>query len=104
MRVEGTVQEIAPRGLTDGALVTVDSEGRFSSVNEEASALLGLPATQLQGRGLWALFPKTARLRIEAQVRAALAGRTPLDLEELDARQERWLELHEQIEAIEADV
>ncbi|MFD0669325.1 putative bifunctional diguanylate cyclase/phosphodiesterase [Ramlibacter sp. MAHUQ-53] len=78
------------------ALATLDAQGRFSYLNEEAERVLGRQAGELLGRGLWRLFARTARPRIEAQVQAALAQRKPLELEEPDERQSRWLELRGQ--------
>lgn len=96
VRVEGAVQEIAPRPAGPAALVTVDREGRFSYLNEEAERLLGQRAETLQGRRLSNIFQKTARLRVEEQVREALARHQSLELEALDARQTQWLELRGQ--------
>ncbi len=90
----GLLEQAMAAGLLGAsALVTVDGEGRLRYLNEEAARLLGQPAAQWQGRSLWSLFQKTVRLRVEEQVRAALARREPLELEELDARQVQWLEL-----------
>ncbi|MEY2619630.1 MAG: regulator, domain-like protein [Pseudomonadota bacterium] len=91
--VEGVVQEIAPRAVTVGALATVNADGRFTYLNAQAEELLGRSATSLQGRAVWGLFQKTARLQVEEQVREALAQGRPLEIEALDARQSQWLEL-----------
>ncbi|MFY8103365.1 MAG: EAL domain-containing protein [Ramlibacter sp.] len=91
--VEGAIQAISPRAVTAGALATVDGEGRFTYLNPEAERLLGRAALSLQGRAVWALFQKTARLPVEEQVRAAILQGRPLEVEALDARQSQWLEL-----------
>jgi diguanylate cyclase (GGDEF)-like protein/PAS domain S-box-containing protein len=91
LRVEGAVQELAPQAAGSSALATIDAQGSLTYLNEEAERLLGQPASSLQGRRLWTLFQKTVRLRVEEQVREALARRDPLELEELDAGQSRWL-------------
>ena len=86
VRVEGAVQEIAPHGHRAGTLLrhtvsmggamgsgeafaTVDREGRFTYVNEQAERLLGRPARELLGRPIWNSFQKT--------VRAAAGGAVP---------------------------
>lgn len=90
----GLLAQATAAGLLGAnALVTVDADGRLRYLNEEAERLLGQDAAQWQGRAVWSLFQKTVRLRVEEQVRAALARREPLELEELDARQSQWLEL-----------
>lgn len=90
----GLLEQATAAGLLGAtALVTLDGEGRLTYLNEEAERLLGQEAAQLRGRGVWTLLQKTVRLRVEAQVRAALARREPMELEELDARQSQWLEL-----------
>jgi len=90
----GLLEQATAAGLLGAtALVTLDREGRLRYLNEEAERLLGRDAAQWQGRSVWNLFQKTVRLRVEAQVRAALARREPLEVEALDARQSQWLEL-----------
>src|SRR5690348_1153729 len=76
VRVEGAVQEIAPPGYRAGTLMrhtmsmggamgggeafaTVDRQGRFTYVNEQAERLLGRPARELLGRPIWNCFQKT---------------------------------------------
>ena len=91
VRVEGAVQEIAPHGHRPGTLMrhtvsmggamgsgeafaTVDREGRFTYVNEQAERLLGRPARELLGRPIWNSFQKTVRVRLEEQLRASFEG------------------------------
>ncbi|MBL0420902.1 EAL domain-containing protein [Ramlibacter sp. AW1] len=109
VRVEGAVQELSPRAGPGGllrhtagwglggaggeAFATVDREGRFTYLNEAAERLLGQPANRLLGRGLWGVFQKTVRLRVEERVREALEQHRLLELEELDAPQNDWLEV-----------
>ncbi|MEJ7929360.1 EAL domain-containing protein [Ramlibacter sp. AN1015] len=113
LRVEGAAVELTPRGVPGGSLLrntagwglggeggdafaTIDREGRFTFVNERTERLLAQPSSGLLGRGLWSVFQKTARLRVEERVRAALEQQRPLELEELDARQSDWIELRGQ--------
>jgi diguanylate cyclase (GGDEF)-like protein/PAS domain S-box-containing protein len=109
VRVEGAVQEIAPQGHRPGTLSrhtvsmggamggvepfsTIDREGRFTYVNEQAELLLGRRAAELLGRKIWNSFQKTVRLRLEEQFRGAVDGETVLEVEELDANLSRRIE------------
>ncbi len=104
--VQGAVQEIAPRGLRPGTLlrmgaalasgeafVTVDSNGQYSYLNEQAERLLGAGSPQLLGRRFWNSFQKTVRLRLEEQFRSACSRAVKLEFEELDARLANWFEV-----------
>jgi diguanylate cyclase (GGDEF)-like protein/PAS domain S-box-containing protein len=104
--VQGAVQEIAPRGsrfatllrmgaaLSSGeAFVTIDANGQYTFLNEQAERLLGSDTQQLLGRRLWNSFQKTVRLRLEEQFRAACAKGARMDFEELDARLAHWFEV-----------
>jgi diguanylate cyclase (GGDEF)-like protein/PAS domain S-box-containing protein len=109
VRVEGVVQEIAPQGHRAGTLLrhtvsmggamgggdaftTIDQEGRFTYVNEQAERLLGRPATEILGRKIWNSFQKTVRIRLEEQFRRAFGGDETLEVEELDANLSRRIE------------
>ncbi len=109
VRVEGAVQEIAPHGHRAGTLLrhtvsmggamgsgeafaTVDREGRFTYVNEQAERLLGRSSPELLGRKIWTSFQKTVRMRLEEQFRRALGNEEDLEIEELDANLSRRIE------------
>ena len=109
VRVEGAVHEIAPHGHRLGTLsrhtvsmggamgsgeafATIDGNGRFTYINEQAEQLLGRSGTQLMGRYIWTSFQKTVRLRLEEQFRGALARGEALEAEELDANLSRRIE------------
>ena len=94
--VEGVVQAITPCALSAGALVTVDAAGRFNHLNAQAERLLARPAASLQGRAVWGLFQKTARLQVEEAVRVAITQGQSLALEALDVRQSQWLALRDE--------
>ncbi|MEJ6020714.1 sensor domain-containing protein [Ramlibacter sp. PS4R-6] len=103
IRVEGAVQEIAPHGYRAGTLMrhtvsmggamgsgeafaTVDRQGRFTYLNEQAERLLARPARELLGRPIWNYFQKTVRLRLEEQFRRSFTTGNKLEAEELDAQ------------------
>ena len=104
--VQGAVQEIAPRALRPGTLLrmgaalgsgeafaTVDRNGQYTFLNEQAEEMLGAPSAQLIGRRFWNSFQKTVRLRLEEQFRASLARGVKLEFEQLDARLSHWFEV-----------
>ena len=108
--VEGALQEIAPHGYAPGTLMrhtmsmggavgsgeafaTVDRDGQFSYLNEQAESLLGAGNGELLGRKVWNSFQKTIRFRLEEQFNASLARDMQIEFEELDAPQNHWLEV-----------
>src|SRR3569832_82172 len=110
IRIEGAVQEIAPHGYPQGTLMrhtvsmggamgsgeafaTVDRQGRFTYLNEQAERLLGRAARELLGRPIWNYFQKTVRLRLEEQFRRSFTAGTKLEAEELDAQLGSRIEL-----------
>ena len=109
VRVEGALQEIAPHGYLPGTLlrhtvsmggamgsgeafVTVDRNGQFTYLNEEAERLLGRKAEELLGKKFWGSFQKTVRFRLEELFHGAVARNECVEFEELDARVSTWLE------------
>jgi diguanylate cyclase (GGDEF)-like protein/PAS domain S-box-containing protein len=109
IRVEGAVQGIAPHGHRAGTLLrhtvsmggamssgeafaTIDREGRFTYLNEEAERLLGHAGNELLGRTMWNSFQKTVRMRLDEQFRRCLAAGKVFEIEELDARLSRRIE------------
>lgn len=110
VRVEGTVQEIAPQGYREGTLLrhamhlggmpgsgeafaTVNREGRITHINEEGQRLLGGDESDLAGKLLWSYFQKTVRLRLEETLRNALQRSTVVEFEEMDANGLHWLQV-----------
>ena len=104
--LRGALQEIAPRGLRPGSLLrmgaalesgeafaTVDRNGTFTFINEQAERILGADSQALLGRRFWNSFQKTVRLRIEERFRDACARESLLEFEELDARLSHWFEV-----------
>jgi diguanylate cyclase (GGDEF)-like protein/PAS domain S-box-containing protein len=110
VRVEGAVQEIAPHGHRVGTLLrhtvsmggamgsgeafaTVDRDGRFTYLNEQAERLLARPARELLGRPIWIFFQKTVRFRLEEHFRRSLSAGAIVEAEELDAQLSRRIEM-----------
>jgi len=109
LRIEGAVQEISPQGHRAGTLMrhtvsmggamsggeafaTIDREGRFTYVNEEAEKLFARGADELLGRTIWGCFQKTVRIRLEEEFRRSMAAGEVVEVEELDARLSARLE------------
>ena len=90
-QLEGVLLVTEPQAAAGGALLTLDAQGRINYVNPATERLLGQSESALQGHLFWDLFPRTGRLRLAARVRAALARREPLALEEPDVSQRLWL-------------
>jgi diguanylate cyclase (GGDEF)-like protein/PAS domain S-box-containing protein len=110
VRVEGALQEIAPHGYPEGSLLrhtvsmggamgsgeafaTVDRDGYFTYVNEDAARLLARSGDELLGKSIWTSFQKTARFRLEERFHAAISHNEGVEFEELDARVSNWLEV-----------
>ena len=110
VRVEGALQEIAPHGYPQGTLlrhtvsmggamgsgeafVTVDRDGQFTYLNEEAARVLARGADDLLGKKFWSSFQKTVRFRLEETFHGAVARNESIEFEELDARVSSWLEV-----------
>jgi diguanylate cyclase (GGDEF)-like protein/PAS domain S-box-containing protein len=110
VRVDGVVQDVAPQGHKPGTLLrhtvsmggamgsgeafaTVDRQGRFTYINEQAERLFAHPARELLGRPIWNCFQKTVRLRLEEQVRESVAKSRQLEAEELDAQLSTRIEM-----------
>ena len=93
-QLEGVLLIAEPQQAACAALLTLDAQGQINFVNSAAERLLVRAEATLLGRFLWDLLPRTSRLRLSARVRAALARREPLALEEADASQRLWLALH----------
>ena len=74
----------------DDAVYALDSEWRFSFLNEQAAALLAVDPDEVLGQTLWETFPETTEGRVGEEFRAAMdageASRFDIYYEPLD----RW--------------
>jgi diguanylate cyclase (GGDEF)-like protein/PAS domain S-box-containing protein len=110
VRVEGAVQEIAPQGYKPGTLLrhsvnmggamgsgeafaTVDRQGRFTYLNDQAERLFARPSRELLGRPIWSYFQKTVRLALEEQFRRTFTAGQKLEAEALDAQLSSRIEM-----------
>jgi PAS domain S-box-containing protein len=79
-------------GMTE-ACFAVDSEWRFSFVNDRLESLLHQHKAQMLGHTIWSLFPKLVGTMLEASCRRAMSERVPLAFELYAPEIERWLDV-----------
>jgi PAS domain S-box-containing protein len=80
------------QGMTEGCFA-VDSEWRFSFVNDRAETLLRQGRQQMLGRTLWETFPALVGTAFEDHYRHAMRDREPLAFEVYSTIAERWLDI-----------
>jgi PAS domain S-box-containing protein len=80
------------QGMTEGCFA-LDSEWRFSFVNDRAEALLHRRREQMLGRTIWETFPILAGTAFEDNYRHAMSARVPLSFEVYSTVAERWLDI-----------
>lgn len=80
--------------ITD-AFFAVDSNWRFTYVNQESERLLGKPREQLIGQDFWSIFPKPLGVDMEPNHRYALKTQTTLQFETYTPQYERWFEVRD---------
>jgi diguanylate cyclase (GGDEF)-like protein/PAS domain S-box-containing protein len=78
--------------MTD-AFYTLDSEWRFTYLNEAAERLLQRPRAELLGRSIWQEFPQARGTRFESEYRQAVQLHRPGAFEELYIPLNTWKEL-----------
>jgi PAS domain S-box-containing protein len=75
--------------ITD-AFMTLDSQGRFVFVNEQAAMRLGKVRSQLPGATVWESLPVTAGTEAHRELRRAMSERISVAYEVYDATRHRW--------------
>jgi PAS domain S-box-containing protein len=76
------------------AFFAVDSEWRFTYVNNEAETLLQRKREELLGRGLWDEFPDAVGSRFHREYARAVRERAAVEFEEFYPPLDAWLEVH----------
>jgi PAS domain S-box-containing protein len=74
----------------DGGFVTYDTEWRFTNINTRAAQNVGYEPSDLIGKIIWEVFPKTIGTPMEAFFRKAMTERVPVHFEEHGTLTERW--------------
>jgi PAS domain S-box-containing protein len=88
--LEGRERLSAILGSITDAFMTLDSQGRFVFVNEQAAIRLGKVRSQLPGVTVWDSLPVTAGNEAHQQLRRAMSERTSVEYEVYDAARDRW--------------
>jgi PAS domain S-box-containing protein len=88
---DGRLAEIV-QGMTEGCFA-LDSEWRFSFVNERAATLLHHEREQMLGRTIWEVFPSVTGSAFEDNYRHVMRERVPLALEVYSPIADRWLDI-----------
>jgi len=103
VRVRGTIKDITDRkrqeqrlertvGRVTDAIVTVDSEWRFTFVDEKTEGLQGLDEDELLGRNCWDVFTEVRDTRIEEECRRVMTSREPTRFVEYAPRLDGWID------------
>ncbi|MFW5964168.1 MAG: PAS domain S-box protein [Natronomonas sp.] len=77
----------------DDGFVALDTEWRYTYVNERATELLARDREELLGTTVWEAFPETVDSNFESALRAARERGETTSLEEFYAGGDQWLEL-----------
>ena len=90
-RLEQEQEKVIDR-VTD-AIVEVDSEWRFTLVNENAETLYQMSEEELLGRNFWEVFSAAQGTRFESKYRAVMENREPASLVEYFSQLEGWFDV-----------
>ncbi|HEX3046163.1 MAG TPA: PAS domain S-box protein [Bacillota bacterium] len=74
----------------DGGFITYDKEWRFTHLNTRAAQNVGYEPSDLIGKSIWEVFPKTLGTPLEAYYRKAMTERVPVHFEEQGTLTDRW--------------
>ena len=103
-KVAGALQDITERKeeerrrkqtvqrVTD-AIVEVDSEWRFTLVNDQAEEFYEMAEDNLLGKNFWDVFPQVEGTRFEKVYREAMRSREPAAIEEHYSGMGEWFEV-----------
>jgi PAS domain S-box-containing protein len=79
--------------ITD-AFYTLDSDWRFTYVNDEAERLLRRSRDELVGQALWEIFPQVVGTEIDRRFRAAVDEKRAANFEAFFPSERLWAEIH----------
>jgi PAS domain S-box-containing protein len=80
------------QGMTE-ACFALDTEWRFTFVNDRGETLLRHHRGQMLGRTIWDVFSKLVGTPMEANYRRAMTERVPVSFEVFSPIAERWLDI-----------
>ncbi len=75
--------------IKDGFLA-LDSDWRFTYINQRAAANIGLKPGALTGRSIWEALPELAGTELETNFRKVMASHNSAHFELKDIRQDQW--------------
>ncbi len=78
--------------ITD-SFFTLDTDWRFTYVNDQADRLMSLRREQVMGRNFWDLFPHLVGSVFDEQYRRAIAEQAPISFETFYPTLDAWLEV-----------
>jgi len=79
-------------GMTE-ACFALDTEWRFTFVNDRGGTLLRHDRNEMLGRSIWEVFHKLVGTPMEAHYRRAMTERVPVAFEAFSPIAERWLDI-----------
>ncbi|MDL5363286.1 bacterio-opsin activator domain-containing protein [Halalkalicoccus sp. NIPERK01] len=91
-RLQSELGELIGR-VTD-AFFGLDSEWRFTYLNERADELINPEGRDLIGEDIWERFPGAVGTAFEEEYRRAMETQTPVDFEEYFPPLSAWFEVH----------
>lgn len=90
-RRDEKLREVIER-VTD-AIVEVDSNWRFTLVNQQAAELYEMPEADLLGRDFWEVFNEALDTRFEAEYRQVMQTREPTSFVEYFCQLDGWFDI-----------
>jgi PAS domain S-box-containing protein len=81
-------------GSIEDPFYGLDSEWRYTIINEKAAAFIGKSQEELLGRNIWELFPQARGSESERQLRKAMEERIPVHFEVRSVIKRAWTDVH----------
>jgi PAS domain S-box-containing protein len=76
------------------AFYSLDTEGRFTYVNQKAASLWGKQPGELLGKNIWEVFPSGKETESYSKIQQALTDRQPSQYESYSKFLDQWIEVH----------
>lgn len=89
----GTADATAILDRVADGVFSIDTDWRFTYVNEQAEGFLGRPSTELQGETLWSAFPEALGRAFEEEYRQAMESQSQLSFEEYYSAKDAWFDV-----------
>ena len=79
---------------TSDGFFALDPNWKFTYLNAEAEAMLGLERARLLGQNIWDKFPNLVGSVFEQSYRKVMSDQTAVEFEATDANGKTWFEVH----------